>query len=122
MNTLSSGSLTHTSEESNMAFLAHLIAFSGFFVPFGGFLGPLVVWLTKKDESEYIDFHGKESVNFNLSMMIYFFISCILCLVIIGFFMLFALCIFRFVVTIIASIKAKDGEYYEYPLNLRLIK
>ena len=89
---------------------------------FAGFIGPLVIWLIKRDESYYIDYHGKEALNFQISVFIYAVICGVLAIVLIGIPLAIALGIFSLVVTIMATIKAYNGEYYHYPLNLRLIK
>ena len=102
--------------------LCHLIAFAGFVIPFGNIIGPLVIWLIKKDQYEFVDDQGKESLNFQISMTIYFIISAILTVILIGIVLLIALAIFDIVVLIIATIKANGGEKYRYPLTIRLIK
>lgn len=110
--------------------LCHASAFLGFFVPAAGHLvGPLLVWLLKRDESPEIDAHGKESLNFQLSMFIYTaalgVVCFILMFVLIGFLLipLFAiLYIVDLVLVIIASLKASEGQFYRYPLTVRLIK
>ncbi len=110
--------------------LCHASAFLGFFVPAAGhLLGPLLVWLLKRDESPEIDAHGKESLNFQLSMFIYtaaLGVTCfILMFVLIGFLLipLFAiLYVVDLVLVIIASLKASEGRLYRYPLTIRLIK
>ena len=108
--------------DKTMGMLCHLAAFAGYIIPFGNIIGPLVIWLTKKDQSAYIDYHGKESLNFQITMAIAFFVSFILVFVIIGFLLLFGLAIFNLVVIIIAAIKANDGVKYQYPFNFRFIK
>ena len=87
-----------------------------------GFIGPLVIWLIKKDESYYIDYHGKEALNFQISVFIYAVVCGLLSIVLIGIPLAIALAIFNIVVVVIASVKAHNGEYYNYPLNLRLIR
>src|SRR5207302_800695 len=69
-----------------------------------------------------IDAHGKESLNFQISMLIYNVIAGILCLVLIGFVILGILHILNLVLVIVASIQASDGKFYRYPLTIRLIK
>ena len=91
-------------------------------VYFGGFLVPLIIYLIKKDESEYIASHSRESLNFQISLMIYMLVSFILAFVVIGFFMIIALGIFSIVVTIIASIKSYEGKHYSYPMCIRFLK
>lgn len=107
---------TPTSDERTLAILAHILTlvFS--------FLAPLVVYLIKKDDSKYVAEQAKESLNFQISICIYFAISFVLMIVIIGIFLLAALGIFSFIVIIIASIKASDNKIYRYPLTIRLIK
>lgn len=108
--------------EKNYAMLCHLVAFSGFIIPFGSIIGPLVMWLIKKEESEFINYHGKESLNFQISIAIYAIISGILALVLIGILFLIALGIIWIVFIIIASVKTSEGEEYRYPLTIRFVK
>ena len=93
-----------SSDEKTMGLLAHLLGI------FTGFVGPLIIWLMKKDQSPYVDAQGKESLNFQLSILIYCFPTCGLA----G--------IFGLIMAIIASIKANDGIVYRYPLAIRFIK
>jgi uncharacterized Tic20 family protein len=103
--------------------LCHATALAGFFVPWAGhILGPLIVWLAKRNDSPEIDEHGKESLNFQISMLIYNVIAGVLCLVLIGFVILGILHILNLVLVIIASIQASEGKFYRYPLTIRLIK
>ncbi|MFL6541527.1 MAG: DUF4870 domain-containing protein [Chthoniobacterales bacterium] len=103
--------------------LAHAIALIGFFVPIAGHIvGPLVIWLAKRDESPEIDLHGKESVNFQISMLIYNVIAGLLCFVLIGIPILIILHFLNIVFVVIAAIQASDGKLFRYPLSLRLIK
>lgn len=107
---------TATEEDKLYGMLAHLLAFSGYFIPLGHILGPLVIWLMKKDTSSYIDHHGKESLNFQISLTIYILVSVITVIgpIIIG--------VIGIILVIIAAIKAKEGERYTYPCCLRFIK
>lgn len=111
-----------TQDDKTMGMFCHLAAFAGFIIPFGSLIGPLVVWQMKKDQSEYIDYHGKESLNFQITMAIAFFVSFILMFIVIGFFLIIGLAIFELVVIIIAAIKANEGVRYQYPVNFRFIK
>ena len=101
--------------------LCHLSAFAGVIVPLGSILGPLVVWLIKKNEIPSVDAHGKESLNFQISVLIYLAVSALLVLVVIGFFLMIAIGIAAIVLVIVASIKASNGELYRYPLTIRFI-
>ena len=103
--------------------LCHATALAGFFVPWAGhILGPLIVWLAKRGDSSEIDEHGKESLNFQISMLIYNVIAGVLCLALIGFIILPILHILNLVLVIVASIQASEGKFYRYPLTIRLIK
>jgi len=87
-----------------------------------GIFGPLVMWLIGKEKDSFVDAHGKTAVNFHISMIIYYVASGILSLIFIGIFMLFALLIMQLVFTIIAAVKANNGEHYNYPLTIQFIK
>jgi hypothetical protein len=103
--------------------LCHATALAGFFVPWAGhILGPLIVWLAKRGDSPEIDEHGKESLNFQISMLIYNVIAGLLCLVLVGFIILAILHILNLVLVIVASIQAREGKFYRYPITIRLIK
>lgn len=86
-----------------------------------GFIAPLVVWLIKKDDDAFVEYHSREALNFQISLMIYFLVSVVLVLVIIGIVLLIVGGIFAFVVMIVAGVKAANGEFYRYPLNIRFI-
>ena len=102
--------------------LAHAAALVGFLVPVAGHIvGPLIVWLAKRQDSPEIDAHGKESMNFQISMLIWNVIAGILCLVLIGIPILILLHILNVIFVIVASIQASEGKLYRYPLALRLI-
>ena len=103
--------------------LCHAAALLGLFFHFlGHLLGPLIVWLVKRGDSPEVDAHGKESLNFQISMLIYDAIAAILCVVLIGIPILIALWVLNTVLVIIASIQASEGKFYRYPLTIRLIK
>ena len=131
MDSLPSPQTTTSSDPSvrTWCMLAHLSAFAGLIVPMGNVIGPLIVWLLKRDQSAEIDEHGKESVNFQISMTIYIaglsVIAFILMFILIGF-LLIPVIVIMFIVdavfVIIASIKANDGQMYRYPLTIRLVK
>ncbi len=106
---------------NSSAMLCHLMTFSGLLVPLGGVLGPLIMWLVKKDEHPFINRHGIAAVNFHLSMMLYYFVSFLLAFVIIGFFFLILLALADFILSIIGSIKASNGEEFRYPLAIPFI-
>jgi uncharacterized Tic20 family protein len=102
--------------------MCHLSALAGFVIPGAGhILGPLIVWLVKRGESAEIDAHGKEALNFQISMLIYNVVAGILCLLFIGFALLAVLHVLNVVFVIIAALRASEGQMYRYPLTLRLI-
>jgi len=114
---------TSSSDTRTWTVLCHASALIGFFVPWAGhILGPLIVWLAKRGDSPEIDAHGKESLNFQISMLIYSLIAGVLCLVLIGFVLLGILHILNLILVIIASIQASEGKLYRYPISIRLIK
>jgi len=114
---------TSSSNTRTWTVLCHASAVIGFFVPWAGhILGPLIVWLAKRGDSPEIDAHGKESLNFQISMLIYNLIAGVLCLVLIGFVILGILHILNLVLVIVASIQASEGKLYRYPITIRLIK
>ena len=103
--------------------LCHASALSGIFLHvFGHIFGPLIVWLLKRNESPEIDAHGKESLNFQLSMLIYNVIAAILIIALIGIPLLILLYVLNIVFVIVASIQAGDGKLYRYPVAIRFIK
>ena len=110
------------SDERMWGMLCHLSTFAGYLVPFGNILGPLVIWLIKKDQYAFVDDQGKEALNFQISITIWTIVSGILCFVIIGIPLLLAVLLFDVVMTVVAAIKANGGEYYRYPLTIRLVK
>jgi uncharacterized Tic20 family protein len=111
-----------SSEVRTWCVLCHASALLGlFFHFFGHLLGPLIVWLIKREMSPEIDANGKESLNFQISMLIYDVIAGILCIVLIGIPILIALWILNTVFVIIASVKTSQGEFYRYPLTIRFL-
>ena len=103
-------------DDRTMGMLAHLL---GIFL---AFLGPLIIWLIKKDQSPFVDDQGKESLNFQIMLMIGYVIGSVTSFLCIGFLILPAVWIFGIIFSIIGALKAKDGIAYRYPVNLRLIK
>lgn len=113
----------YSKDEQQWAMIAHLSALAGFVIPFGNVIGPLVVWLIKKDTMPLVDQHGKEALNFQITVMIAVFVCILLMLILIGIFLIFVVGLGALVLTIIAAVKVANGELdYKYPLTLRLIK
>ncbi|MFO7866583.1 MAG: DUF4870 domain-containing protein [Candidatus Aminicenantes bacterium] len=109
-------------EERNWGMFCHLAALAGFIVPFGNVIGPLIIWLIKKDESEFVNEQGKESLNFQISFSIYAIVAALLIVIVIGIILLIGLGIAMLILVIVAAIKASNGEKYSYPLTVRFIK
>lgn len=110
--------------------LCHLAAFSGVIVPvpFMNIVGPLIVWQLKKD-SPFVDAHGKEALNFNISIAIalavLIAVGTILMVILVGLLFYLAAAIISLaaiVLVIMAAIKASKGEYYQYPFIIRFVK
>ncbi len=119
---------TITKDEKQWAMLAHLSALIALGAGALTFLGPLIVWQVKKDESEFVAQHGKEALNFQLTVffgaLILVAISVATCgaALIVTVPLLAALGIYNVVMVILAGMKANEGEAYEYPATIRLIK
>jgi len=102
-------------DERTMATVCHLTALVL------GFIGPLIIWLLKKDEMPFVDDQGKEALNFQITVFIATMVSGFLMFVLIGFLLLPLVLIFDVVMIIIAALKANAGEVYRYPLCIRFI-
>ncbi len=109
-------------EERTWGMLCHLLALSTFIIPLGSIIGPLIVWLIKRNEMPFVDDQGKESLNFQLTLFLMFCISLILMLVFIGIFLAIFLAIYMVIMVIVASIRANEGVMYRYPYTIRFIK
>lgn len=143
--------------QKNIATFIHLSTFSRFIIPFGNFIGPIILWVANKDKSEFIDAHGKQAINFQISILLY---AVILGTLTIPFFIfkifngidfidfhgfhdfhinigkpspllyigggLGILAILGFILELVfiinASLKARDGKLYKYPLTINFLK
>jgi uncharacterized Tic20 family protein len=105
------------------AALCHLIGLIDFGFPFLllGLIGSMVVWLIKKDEDAEVDWHGKEAINFQISMLIWLLVSTLLLCCVIGLPMLVVLPFVKVVLHLIAGVKAANGERWRYPLTVRFV-
>lgn len=146
-----------TNHQKNIATFIHLSTFSRFIIPLGNFIGPVILWVLNKDKSEFIDKHGKQAINFQMSILLYAIIIGTLTiplfifklfsgidfidfhgfhdfhinigkpsplLYIGGFLGAFAILAFilELVFIVIASLKARDGAYYNYPFTINFLK
>lgn len=110
-------------DEQNWAMGCHLAALAGFLVPFGNIVGPLVIWLIKREAMPMVDRHGKESLNFQITVSIAFLICIPLMFVLIGFPLALAVGIGALILTIMAAVKVSNGDFeYKYPFAIRLLK
>ncbi|TGV00604.1 DUF4870 domain-containing protein [Flavivirga rizhaonensis] len=143
--------------QKNIATCIHLSTFCRFIIPFGNFIGPIILWVTNKEKSEFVDAHGKQAINFQISILLY---ALILGTLTIPFFIfkifngidfidfhgfhdfhinigkpspllyigggLGVLAILGFILELVfiinASLKARDGELYKYPLTINFLK
>jgi uncharacterized Tic20 family protein len=100
--------------------IAHLSALAGLVIGLN-WLGPLIVYLVKKDEHPFIADQSREALNFNLSVFLYIIASAILIIVVIGIILLPVVAIAWLVLTIMAAVRANNGESYRYPATIRLV-
>jgi uncharacterized protein len=123
-----------SAEEKQWAMFAHLSALaggiltSGWAGSIGCFIGPLIIWMVKKDTMPFVDDQAKEALNFNISVALVFLALFLLSVMTLGIGLIIAIPawiiigVAWLVFTIIAAIKAHEGVAYRYPLTLRLIK
>jgi uncharacterized Tic20 family protein len=110
------GALEPNKDARMFGMLCHLTAI------FLGFVGPLVIWLVKREEFEFVDDQGKEALNFHITVALAFVASAILTIVLIGILLLPVVGIGALVLTIVAAIRANEGRRYRYPVSIRFIK
>ena len=103
-------------EEKTWAILSHLLPF------LFSFLAPLVIWLVFKGRGAYLENQAKESLNFQLTLLIVSIVGAILTLVIVGVFVRIAAGIGAVVLQIMAAVAASKFEWYRYPVSIRFIK
>jgi hypothetical protein len=107
---------TPSTDDRNLAMLAHLLGIVS------GFVGALIIWLIKKDQSAFVDEQGKEALNFQITMLIAFVAAWILMFVLIGALLMPLLLIANLVFCILAAVAVSKGEHYKYPVAIRLLK
>jgi hypothetical protein len=121
--TMTDTATSPSASERNWAVAAHLSGLLGLAVwAVGIVLGPLIVWLIKKDEMPFLNDQGREALNFQITIFLAGVVCSALIFLLIGVPLLFALAIFDLVFMIIGAVKASDGVAYRYPVNLRLVK
>lgn len=111
-----------SAEERQWGMFAHLSALSALIIPLGNVLGPLIIWMMKKQEMPFVEDQGKEALNFQITVFIAIIICIPLMFILIGFLLFAIVGIGSLVLTIMAAMKANAGERYRYPFAFRLIK
>ena len=108
-------------EEQTWGVLAHAGGFAGLAVPFGNVVAPLVVWLAKRDENRFVDENGVRALNFQLTWSIILLASALSVLVAVGV-VLFPLAMLAWLIlTVLGTVKASEGEVYDYPLTIHFV-
>jgi uncharacterized Tic20 family protein len=105
-----------TRDECNIAMLAHLLGV------FSGFIGALIIWLLKRDDSPFIAEQTTEALNFQITIAIAMFAAVLLTFVFIGALLIPVIVIANFVLSLLGAMSASKGQAYRYPLALRLVK
>lgn len=108
-------------DERNWSVAVHLSAMSALFIPFGHVLGPLVIWLIKRNDMPMVDRHGKEALNFQITVTIASFLCGLLAFIGIGLVLLFVILVADAVLVIMAALKTSRGESFRYPFTWRLL-
>jgi uncharacterized protein len=104
------------------AVATHLSTFAGLVVPFGSVIGPLAIWLTRRDRNPFIDQAGREALNFGITIAIYGAVLLVAALMLVGIPLLMAGVIAWVALASLAAAKANEGQLYRYPLTLRLVR
>ncbi|MDF2743518.1 MAG: hypothetical protein K0S88_4895 [Actinomycetia bacterium] len=108
-------------QERLWGMLAHLLSFVAAYIALG-FLAPLIVLMVFGQRSAYVRAHAVESLNFNLTWLLYAVVAVVLAFLLIGIVILIALGIAYLVLVIIASVRANNGEFFRYPLTIRFVR
>lgn len=103
-------------DDCNIALLAHLLGI------FTGFVGPLIIWLLKKDSSRFVAEESKEALNFQITMALAYIVSALLFIIVIGIILMPILMVLNIIFCIVGAMAASKGNHYKYPFAIRLIK
>jgi uncharacterized Tic20 family protein len=104
-----------SSDETTIAMLIHVLSLVT------GVFGPLVIWLLKRDQSDFVDAHGREAINFQVTLYIAAIVSFLLMFVLIGFLLLAALFVLQFLMPLFAALMAAGHRPFRYPFTIRLL-
>lgn len=108
--------ISPSKDDCNLAMLAHLLGI------FTSFVGALIVWLVKKNDSPFVAQEGAEALNFQITIAIGWLVATILSTILIGFLLYPVLLIGNLVLCILAAVSASKGQGYRYPFTLRLVR
>ncbi|GAA4429713.1 MULTISPECIES: DUF4870 domain-containing protein [Bremerella] len=103
-------------DDRNIALLCHILGF------FTWIVGPVVLWLLMKEKSSFIDFHGKQAINFQITLSIFYIGSGVLFCVYIGILTFLATFVLQIVFTVLACMKAYEGDYYNIPVAIPILR
>ncbi len=103
-------------DSKNLAMLCHLLGM------LTNFLGPLILWLVKKDDDAFVDEQGKEALNFQITIALAGIVGGATTCIVIGFILLAVAVIANIVFSIMACVAASKGQHYRYPVSMRLVK
>jgi uncharacterized Tic20 family protein len=109
-------------EVRNTAAAAHLSTLAGLVLPFGSVIGPLAVWLTRRDRDPFIDDAGREALNFGISIAVYGAVVLVAALMLVGIPLLIVGAIAWVVLASLAAVQASQGQAYRYPLTIRFVR
>lgn len=122
-------------QERNWGMFAHLSIFLGFIIPFGSIIAPFIIWQSKKQSFTFAAEHAKEALNFQISLWIYLILGIIIgivhvltngndgeLLIVLGILIFLLEMIYNIIITIIAALKASNGQFFRYPLSIRFIR
>ncbi len=104
------------------AMICHVAGLGGYFIPIAGsIILPLVIWLLKRDEHPFIDDQGKEALNFQITLILYWVVAGILVLLLVGFLLFLLIPLYQILMIAIAAVKSRAGDRYRYPFIIRFL-
>lgn len=107
---------TPSKDDCNLAMLAHLLGI------FTSFIGALIIWLVKKDDSPFIATEGAEALNFQITIALGWILASALSVILIGVLLYPVLFLANLIFCILAAVAASKGKPYRYPFTLRLVR
>ncbi len=110
-----------TENDRLWATFLHLSGLAGFILPTASIIAPLILWLMKRKTSPFIDDHGREAINFQISIIIYAIIAAVLMTVCVGFVLVPMVLLLQIIASIVMAVRANGGEYVRYPATIRFI-